>query len=379
MERRNRFRIIGRAAGVLVLALVAAMAIVKVRYGGGRPYPDLSTPPKLPESTLETIVELDYPPGSIAVSRGGRIFFAYHSLAHANRFSQNTVFELKDGKPVPFPDAAFQTNYHGVQGMTVDQQNRLWCLEPATLERERTHLFAFDLNTGAKVFDVWFAPKEAQFAQDLQVSPDGATVYLADTGLFHFIRPGLIVFDVATKTSRRFFEDHPSTQPEDWLIRSRFGPSKLAFGLVTFALGLDGIALSQDGRWLFYAPLSHHQVFKVPTAALLAAGSDAEAANLPVAMGNKPLSDGIAAYGDGNLLITDVEHGAITRMNARGELETLVQSGRIVWADGVVLAADGRVLFTDSAIPKYLDQFARAPSQEQLRSAGPYRIYRFHP
>jgi hypothetical protein len=51
----------------------------------------------------------------------------------------------------------------------------------------------------------------------------------------------------------------------------------------------------------------------------------------------------------------------------------------VVWADGTVMTPDGKVLFTDSAIPAYIDQLARPPSCEKLSAAAPYKIYRFEP
>ncbi len=77
-------------------------------------------------------------------------------------------------------------------------------------------------------------------AQDLRVAPDGKTIYLADTGLFAFTPASLIVFDVASRTHRSVLTSHPSTQPQDWVIWTKFGPHKLVYGLVTFVVGVDG-------------------------------------------------------------------------------------------------------------------------------------------
>jgi hypothetical protein len=39
---------------------------------------------------------------------------------------------------------------------------------------------------------------------------------------------------------------------QDWVIRKTNGqPYKLAFGALTFLAGVDGIALSADGAWLY--------------------------------------------------------------------------------------------------------------------------------
>jgi hypothetical protein len=369
-----------RFVAALAFLVIAGLLLLKLLYGGGKLYPDVSTTPLIAESQVETLVSLDYPPGNVSVAGDGRIFFAYHPFAQVHRFNVPSVFELIAGVPKPFPDAEFQKRYQGVFGMTVDKQNRLWAIEPSGLDHEKSRLIAFDLKTNTQVFEYWFPAKEAQFAQDLRVTADGKTVILADTGLFKFTPASIIVLDVAAKTYRKVLAQDPSTQPQDWMIRTQNGPHKLGYGLVTFSVGVDGIELSRDGNWLYYGTMTHDTMYKVPMAALLDAKLSAEAlAKQIVTVGRKPLSDGITVDAQDNILITDVENGGIARLNAKGELATLTKSPKVVWADGIVMAPDGTVLFTDSAIPAYIDQLARPPSREKLQSAAPYAIYKFKP
>ena len=375
IKLRGWRKLAGGLAG-LIAFIAVALAAIKLRYGGGDTLPDRSTPPVRPASALQPLVALDFPPGNVAIAGDGRTFFAYHPFAKAERFAPATMFELVDGVPRPYPDAAFQARYQGVFGMTVDRQQRLWLIEPASLDHARTRLLAFDLRSNTVALEHWFAEGEARFTQDLRVSPDGATIYLADTGLFRFTPASLLVFDVASKTHHTVMSTVAQAQAQDWVIHTQFGAHKLAWGLVTFEVGLDGIELSPDGAWLYFGAMSNDRLYKVPTAALRDRSTDDEIARQIVGLGPKPLSDGITLDRDGGVILTDIEHGGLARRDAQGALVTLARSPAIVWADGVVAAPDGALVFTDSAIPAYIDPLGRPPTLDRLVAGRPYRIYR---
>lgn len=361
----------------LVSSVALLLGYVKVRYGGGDDYPDVSTEPLLEASRLQTVVELQFPPGNVTASPDGRVFFNYHPFAEPARFTNEFIFELIDGRPRVFPNAEMQSQLHGVLGMTVDRQNRLWMIRPAGLEDRPTRLFGFDLATGEKVVDATFADGVGPFAQDLRVSPDGKTIILADTGIFRFTPAALIVFDIETRTARRVLEAHESVAPQNWVMRTRWGPHKLGWGLVTFQVGVDGVAISADGVWLYYATMSHDTAYRIKMADLRnPALDDAQLAQGIERIGKKPLSDGIEIDGAGSLYITDVENGGVMKLDANGGLKTLVKSTDVVWADGIARTATGDLLFTDSAIPAYIDPLARPPASDQLEAARPFRIYR---
>lgn len=347
------------------------------RFRWNRPYPDLSTDPLVSAAELETVVELDLPPGNVTTSPDGRIFFDLHPLAQPRRFAEASVFELVDGEPRPYPDLASQDRYAGVLGMTVDAQGRLWMVEPKGLESHPTRLLGFDLETDELIYEIEFSTAQSRFAQDMRVSPDGSTMYLADTGIFTFIKPRLIVLDLDARRPRTVLRDHPSVRPQRIATRTNEGFHNLAWGAVAFRVGIDGIALSPDGDWLYYAAINHDGLFRIPRAMLDdPAVKEADLSPHIERVATKVLNDGIDIGPDGVIYLTDVEHGGLATIDQTGSLRTLVSSDDIVWADGVVIAADGSAIFTDSAIPAYIDQLGRPPRKQRIDAAGPFHIYR---
>lgn len=381
MNFPSLLRTLRRTLLLFIAAFALVLIFIKLRYGGGAIYPDVNTPPLVAQAAVQTLIELELPPGNVTSSRDGRIFFNTHPFTQSHRFTDAFLFELVDGVKRPYPDAASQVDARFVFGMTVDAQNRLWLTAPATLDRSRTRIQAYDLGSNRRVVDHELEPGVGRFAQDLRVSSDGRTLFLADTGALRFTHAALLVVDVASWSVREVLAHDPSTQPQDWVMRARSaqGPHRIGFGLLTFQIGVDGIALSKDGTWLYYGTMTHDALYRIRTEHLLDARlSPSELASRVERVGKKPMSDGIETTDDGSVLLTDLENGSVVRITPDGQLTTLMRDPRIVWSDGVNVTANGDVLLTDSSIPTYFDQLMRPPSLERLRAAKPYRLYRFH-
>src|SRR5213083_1224992 len=107
-----------RASTFVALLLLAACGGVRLE--------DRTTAPALPVSALEVVADLDYPPGNIAVSSTGRVFFTLHP----NGDPPIKLVELVGGKPVPYPDEASQTTrFDSPLAVRIDRQGRLWTLD----------------------------------------------------------------------------------------------------------------------------------------------------------------------------------------------------------------------------------------------------------
>jgi sugar lactone lactonase YvrE len=231
---------------------------------------------------LEVVATFDGPmPTGVAVSHTGRIFVNFPKWGDKVDY---TVAEVIDGKTVPYPNADVnktekkkpQDALISVQSVVIDPQDRLWILDTGSPMFERPQpggpkLIGVDLNTN-QIF------KTITFGRDVVLS----TTYLNDvrfdlhrgTAGMAFITDSsakgpnaIIVVDLDSGRAWRRLNDHPSTkadphfQPfvegEPMLLRlPKQKPQKQLFGA-------DGIAISPDGKTLYFCPLSSRDLFSV--------------------------------------------------------------------------------------------------------------------
>jgi hypothetical protein len=233
---------------VLVLLVVALLIWVKTTFGGAvSPFPDRSTPPILPASAVETVAELPEPPGNVAVSADGRVFFSFHP---EGRPSQKVV-EWINGKSVPFPPSF--DPYDTPLSLRIDRQHRLWTLDTGYHGLRPVRLLTFDLAT-KRLVHRWDVPRDVagigSFVQDFQVSPDGKHFVLADIGLLSR-KPALIAYDVEKNIGRRVLERDPSVLDRPFLIDTKGTRMTFLGGFLALHPALDSIGLDAAGEWLY--------------------------------------------------------------------------------------------------------------------------------
>jgi sugar lactone lactonase YvrE len=367
--------------GFLVLVLLAGAGLavtLKLRYGGGKAFPDRSEQPALPASVLEKVADLDTPPGNIAVSADGRVFITLHPEARP----EIKLAELVNRRPQPYPDLSFQTGsgnpryFRSVLSLRIDRFNRLWTLDNGHHGLEPGRLLAFDLASGQVVHEYVFPKAIAGLGShlnDFQVSPDGRFIYIADASFFA-LTPALIVYDVARQAARRLLEGHPSVIAEKYVPVVQ-GRRMEAFGLVAIRPGVDSIALDTRGEWLYFAPVSNNHLYRVRTADLLDQSLTPEALGLRVEnFALKTMSDGITMDTQDNIYISDPEHSAILRLDPQRRLRTLLKDPMLRWPDGFSFGPGGWLYVTCSS----LHQVIGLPPGS-VRQHAPYQVYRFRP
>lgn len=354
----------------LLFLVVVLATIVRIRYGGGDHYRDLTGTPQIADSALQEVLSYPEPIGNVAVSASGRVYFTVHPEA---RPQGNKLLQYVDGASVPFPSGQVQHDlFDTVLGVVIDQQNRLWTIDHGNHGLRPPRLLAFDLESGEVVHDRRFSDQLAptgSFFQDLQVSRDGRTVVIADAS-FWAKSPALIVYNVETSTARRVLENHESVSAEDYVIQNHGEDVKFFGGLAALRAGVDGIAMNDE--WFYYGALNGSGLYRVPLATLI----DPDLSNNDIATAverysDKPLSDGFSIDKEGNVLITDVERGAIFTVGADRQPRTLVKSRKIRWADALSYGPDNWLYVADSALREVI-----LKSPEHIKAHGPYKIFR---
>jgi sugar lactone lactonase YvrE len=324
---------------------------------------------------LEVVATFNGPmPTGVTVANNGRTFVNFPRWGDNVEY---TVAEVKDGKTVAYPNAEINhyteaddpvTKLVSVQSVVVDPGgDRLWILDTGSLafgpvKPHGGKLIAIDLNTNQIAKKIIF-PSDVALTNtylndvrfDLYRGAEGMA-FITDSSSAG--PNGIIVVDLASGKSWRRLNNHPSTKPdaafvpvvEGEILQMRIPgqpPQK-------FAVGADGIAISADGKTLYYCPLTSRHLYSVSVDALAdRTKSDADVATTVKDLGEKGgAGDGLESDSAGRVYLSDYEHDAIRRRSPSGDIETLVHDPRVLWPDTLSLAADGYLYFTANQIER---------------------------
>jgi sugar lactone lactonase YvrE len=341
---------------------------------------------------MELITTFSGPmPTGVTVSNSRRIFINYPRWGDK---VDHTVGELKGNKTVPYPPGIKQSAEGGkqedalvsVQSVVVDPKDRLWILDtgsplfaPTTFGGPK--LVGVDLKTN-KIFKKILFPVDVALPTtylndirfDLRRGKDGMAFITdsADKG-----PNGIIVVDLDTGKSFRRLNDHPSTKAvPDFLPIVEGQPlmqREMGKPPRHMTMGSDGIAISPDGKRLYYCPLAGRHLYSVSIDALVDQNlTEEQLAPNVVDEGDKGGgSDGLETDAQGRIYVTDYEHNGIARRLANGTYETLVYDPRVLWPDTMSIASDGYLYFTNNQ----LNRQARYHNGKDMRQK-PYSLLR---
>lgn len=310
----------------------------------------------------------------VAVSHEDRIF------ANTPRWRpdipRSVVEILPDGKYKPFPNSEWNVyndsidvadHFVCVQSVYVDDENFLWVLDPAnSMFRGAViggaKLVKFDLTTNQPVQTIIFDEnivKPASYLNDVRVDTKKKIAYITDSGI-----GGLVIVDLKTQTARRLLDNHYSTMSEDVVLTIE-GEEWLFPGGVKPQIHADGIALDNDGEYLYYHVLTGRHLYRIKTEYLLDSSLSPDELGLKVEdMGITGASDGLWYTSDGNVLISAIEENAVKVINANGKSDILIQSDKLVWPDSFAEGSDGSIYVTTTQLNR------------NITDLDPYRVWK---
>jgi sugar lactone lactonase YvrE len=349
-------------------------------------------PPQAPQNPgkigppLETVKAFgdDFRLVGIGVSAKGRVFATAPSSNVRSKFSMVEV-DPKTGEITPYPDAAWNNfDEHGdgksqwisVQALWVDKQDHLWALDSSLskVDQERLppKLVEFDLATNKMIREYEFkgVVSAKDSLNDLRIDTEHHYAYLTNIGS----KGSLVVLDLKTGESRQVLVGSRSTFADPSQHVMIGNEIALRPDGAVLAIHADGIAMSPDGRWLYYRPLTDHNYWRVPTAALRDAKlSDAELTKKVEFLGSSALTGGLIMDKVDTLYGGDLEHSTVValRPTANHMLSAKVfvsDPGKLSWADGFAISG-GYLYIADS----HLWEVAL---KNNLPRSGPFTIFK---
>lgn len=289
------------------------------------------------------------------VSPDGRLFTVAQPLAPG---TTPQVVEVRDGKPVAYPDE--RTNgwkpgmdghdlFVGVNSIRMGPDGMLWVVDRGgpgigkPLVPGGPKLMKIDIATNkvTRIYDLAAVTRPWSFVDDVRFK--GVHAYLTDAG-----SPGLIVLDLNTGEGRRVLEGHPSTVAQTPLVAEGRVVRDLKRDPIN--VHADQLEVSPDGKWFYYQPacgrMSRIETRHLDDASL----SDAQLAAHVERFADTPSTGGTAIGADGTIYVSDTDKKRILTISPEGKIATLIADPRLIWVDAMWIDDEGYLLLPASQL-----------------------------
>lgn len=310
-------------------------------------------------------------PTGVSVSETGRIFINFPEWGddiHA------TVVEIADGKLIPYPNQEANTfdpadpvkAFLSVQSIVADGAGTLWILDTAAPNfdvpvKGGAKLVAVDLasNTIRRVYT--FCDEvvlDSTYLNDVRIDlrrGKEGVAYITDSSI---TGPGaIIVVELDTGNAFRILDGTPTTAVDPNFVPKVEGETLMnrnEDGTTSpWQVAADGIAISPDGKVLYYSPLSSRHLFSINTDLIFDKDiQDDELESHVKDWGEKGASDGMITAEDGTIYAGDYENNSIRVINPDGTMETLVHDPRILWPDTLSIGPDKYLYFNSNQLER---------------------------
>jgi sugar lactone lactonase YvrE len=347
--KKNQQLLIGLGLGA-VAVLAAGSAAIAQGAATGAP--------------LTQIAQFDHQVTGVAVTEDGRRFVNFPRWTDDAPISVAEL--LSDGSLRAYPDEKWNSwrnaranempvgdHFVCVQSIVPDGQGNLWVLDPGAPGNEKIlegapKIVKIDLATNrvTKVIPVpGDVALQGTYLNDIRFSPDGKTGYITDSGT----RGAIIVVDLESGKGFRALDGHPSTQVDKTVKVIVDGKPLVRPDGRQPAFSADGIAISNDGKTLYWQALTGKTLYSIDTAKLRDGVAEAERAAAVKTVATTHVADGLWMSKAGTLYITSPTDNAVKRLVGSG-VETVLSDRRLRWPDTFSEGPDGTMYVTASHI-----------------------------
>ena len=315
-------------------------------------------------AALTQIADFDHEATGVAVTEDGRRFVNFPRWTDDAPVSVAEV--LPNGTIRAYPDVKWNSWRNAkadempvgeyfvcVQSIVPDKHGNLWVLDPGAPGNEKIlpgapKLVKVDLATN-QVTKTILAPEnvalQGTYLNDIRFSPDGRLGYITDSGT----RGAIIVVDLESGDSWRTLDGDPSTQIEKGVKVTVDGRPLVRPDGRQPAFAADGIAISNDGKTLYYQALTGKTLYSIDTALLRKGVSEKDRASGVKKVAETHVADGLWMSKASVLYLTSPSNNSITRLNG-SKVETVLTDARLRWPDTFSEGPDGRMYVTASHI-----------------------------
>jgi sugar lactone lactonase YvrE len=334
-----------------------------------------------PQKELELVFEDNqYQLTGVAISKKGRLFTNYPLWEGPHQYSLVEI--LPGNKTKPYPNLEMNQWQKGqdgrekwvcVQAVYIDDKDAMWVVDPACPQMKEVYegshkLVKINLETDTIEHTYFFegVAGNKSYINDVRVDTERGFAYLTNSN-----EGGILVVNLKTGSIRQLLHDHPSVKSDPAFTFEIDGKELKKEG-APVKIHSDGIALSPDGEWLYFKPLTDKKLYRTRTKILQDETLvPVEATEWVEDLGTFTTSDGMIFDHSGNLYLGDLQQSALMQVDKDHKLTRVLQDNRLIWPDSYSVSDDGYLYISCSQIQKQPEY-----NDGQNKRTSPYAIYR---
>lgn len=315
----------------------------------------------------------------VAKVEGGMLLVNYPRWSNIYRYAVAEVTGDTASRPYPNdtmnrwqPGQLGKEKWVCVQSVYFDDNRGLWILDPAapmlkTIQGAGAKLVKMNRQTNKpeRTYSFMGIVPDTAYVNDVKVDVTKNFAYLTESK-----GGGIVVVNLTSGNMRRLLSNHPSTKSDPAYKFIIDGRELMKNGKAA-KFNSDGIALTPDGDWLYYKPLTDDKLYRIKTEFLRDINMTDTMMNSKVEdLGHFASTDGMIFDKEGNLYFGDLQNYRIIKIDKDLKMTTLVEDRRLIWPDSYSIA-DGFLYISCSQIQMQPDY-----NNGVNKRTTPYTVYR---